>query len=322
VVSFAISAIFLYLALMGIEWSRVGRIFASARIRILLASLLLALIPPVLRASRWRVLLNAQGSISINTVFWANSAGYLGNTFLPGRAGELIRSMMISARSKLSTSYVFTTALTERAFDLVFLILAGSIALTTIPHKPVWLASAAGTLAVSGMVAATGLAIIPKTQRLAAWILERIPIRVGLRDRLLGIAGEVRLGVDALHQPARLFQFLILTVTIWAIDVLLTMLMAYVLDLSLSFVQALLLITALALSSAIPSSPGSVGVFQFVAVTVLGPFGFSKNDALAFILMTQALSYLITTLLGILALWKFNLSMSSFKAAAIGVPCN
>jgi uncharacterized protein (TIRG00374 family) len=320
VVSFAISAVFLYLALRGVEWSRVGQIFATARIQILLASLLLTPISPLLRAARWRVLLNAQGRISLGTVFWANSAGYLGNTFLPGRAGELIRSVMISARSKLSTPYVFTTALTERAFDLVFLIIAGSIALTTIPYKPVWLASAAGTLAVSGIVAAAGLAVVPKTQRLAAWILGRLPIGAGLRDRLLGIADQVRLGVDALHQPARLFQFLILTVTIWTMDVLLAMLIAFVLHFALSFAQALLLITALGLSSAIPSSPGYVGVFQFVAVTVLGPFGFSKNDALAYILMWQALIYLVTTVLGVLALWKFNLSMSSFKTAAVGVP--
>ena len=40
---------------------------------------------------------------------------------------------------------------------------------------------------------------------------------------------------------------------------------------------AFLLIAALGLGSALPSTPGYVGIYQFVAVTVLTPFGFSRN---------------------------------------------
>ncbi len=306
----------LYYAVRGVDWSRVGRIVASARLPVLLASLVLMPVAPFLRATRWRVLLNAQASIPVSTVFWANSAGYLGNSFLPGRAGEFIRTMMISTRSQLTKSYVFTTALAERASDLLFLILASSVALASIADKPAWLSSAAHTMGIAAAVAALGLALIPKTQRLAAWIFGKLPVAPGLRDRLLAITDQIRLGVAALHHPARLIQFLSLTLVIWTMDVISAMILAYILRLSLSFPEGLLLITALGLSSAIPSTPGYVGVFQFVAVTVLVPFGMSKNDALAYILMMQVLGYVAVTSLGLLALWKFNLSVASFKAAA------
>jgi glycosyltransferase 2 family protein len=307
----ALSAVLLYFAVRGVDWRRVGGIVASARVPMLGVCLIVAMCSYLLRATRWRVLLNAQAlntqtKVSLATVFWSNSAGYLGNNFLPGRAGEVIRSMMISSASQLTNSFVLTTALVERASDLVFLIIAASIALASIPGKPVWLTDASRTMTAVGAAAAIGLALIPKTERLAAWILQRLPVPEVLRAKLLGITGQVRLGVGTLHRPLRLAQFLTLTLAIWSVDVSSAVLLAYALHLSLSFTVGLLLITGLGLSSAIPSTPGYVGVWQFVAVSILVPFGFLKSDALAYILVLQVIGYLVIGALGLIGLWKFG----------------
>jgi glycosyltransferase 2 family protein len=302
----ALSAVLLYFAVRGVDWRRVGAIVAAARLPALGLLLVLSAFSNVVRAARWRVLLNAQDRIGLATVFWSNSAGYLGNNFLPGRAGEVIRSVMISARSRLTKSYVLTTALVERASDLLFLIVAASVALANVPGKPSWLTDASRTMAGVGIAAAVALAVIPRTERFAVWILARLPAPEALRARILGITAQVRLGVAALHHPARLAQFLILTIAIWTIDVSGAVLLAYALHLSLSFTAGLLLITGLGLSSAIPSTPGYVGVWQFVAVSVLVPFGFLKSDALAYILVLQVLSYLVQGTLGLIGLWRFG----------------
>lgn len=320
VFSIALSAVLLFLAFRGVDWHSVGQIVAHARWNLLLLSLAFSPLLPFLRALRWRVLLNAQGQVGMGTAFWANSAGYLGNSFLPGRAGELIRTLMISKRSTLTASYVLTTALAERASDLLFLITASSLALASLPGKPEWLTRASHTMTVVGVLALIALALIPKTERLINWVLLKTPLNDGIRQKLLNIAGQVRLGVESLHNPARLMKFLSLTVLIWTGDVLSSMLIAYILHLSLTFAQALLLVTALGLSSAIPSAPGYVGVFQFVAVTVLVPFGFTRSDALSYILMLQAINYVVTSALGLLALWQLNLSLASFKNAEAEQP--
>lgn len=44
-------------------------------------------------------------------------------------------------------------------------------------------------------------------------------------------------------------------------------------------------------SSAAPSTPGYVGVYQFVAGTVLVPFGLSRDAALVYILAFQTITY-------------------------------
>ena len=75
---------------------------------------------------------------------------------------------------------------------------------------------------------------------------------------------------------------------------------------TLNLDQALVLLAALGLSSAIPSTPGYVGVYQFVAATVLVPFGFSRPDALAYILISQVFNYVVVSFWGLLGLWQLN----------------
>ena len=54
------------------------------------------------------------------------------------------------------------------------------------------------------------------------------------------------------------------------------------------------------------STPGYVGIYQFVAVTVLQPFGFSRTDAIAYILVAQALLYVVIGFWGSLGLWRYR----------------
>jgi glycosyltransferase 2 family protein len=89
-----------------------------------------------------------------------------------------------------------------------------------------------------------------------------------------------------------------LTAVVWLGDALAAILTARALGLALPFPVALLLLTGLGLGSALPSTPGYVGIFQFVAVTVLTPFGFSKDDALAYILVAQVQGYLFMLAFG------------------------
>jgi len=80
------------------------------------------------------------------------------------------------------------------------------------------------------------------------------------------------------------------------------------LGLTSPFPVAFLLIAGLGLGSALPSTPGYVGIYQFVAVSVLTPFGFSKTDAIAYILLAQAISYLLVGFWGTIGLMRYRRS--------------
>ena len=65
---------------------------------------------------------------------------------------------------------------------------------------------------------------------------------------------------------------------------------------------AFLLVAGLGLGSALPSTPGYVGIYQFVAVKMLSPFGVSKTDAIAYILLFQAMNYAVVLLWGLMGI--------------------
>jgi uncharacterized membrane protein YbhN (UPF0104 family) len=95
-------------------------------------------------------------------------------------------------------------------------------------------------------------------------------------------------------------KFLGFTAVIWTLDAASTMVAANTVGLRMAVAAAFLLIAGL--GSALPSTPGYVGIYQFVAVSVLGPFGFSRTSAIAYILLAQALLWLVVGFWGMIGL--------------------
>ena len=288
-----LAAVLLYYSLRGIEWREVARIIAGAAAGGLALTAGLSTVTLFLRACRWRILLNAEAHVSVPTAFWATAAGYFGNNFLPARAGELVRSFMISSGAGLEAAYVLATALAERAADAIALVVISAVVLLTLPDLPGWLSGAARPFAFLALIGALGIAVLPLLGSIARKAIERSPLPHAWRPRLIEMMEHALRGLRAFHDTRRFSAFLALTVAIWCMDALGVMITADALGLPMPFSAAFLLVASLGLGSALPSTPGYVGIYQFVAVTVLGPFGFSRSDAIAYILVGQAVSYVV-----------------------------
>ncbi len=306
VIAFALAAFFLYLSFRKLDWRQVWLAIAKCRISLLVASMLISAASYFCRGLRWRVLLNTQARLPVMRVFWANSAGYLGNNVLPARAGELIRTAMVSSQSGLSKTFVLTTALAERLMDVIVLVVSGSLLLRFIPNKPSWLASISTPLLVLACVAAALLISIPLFETLAERLVEQLPLPSRLGKRIEEAIGHVAAGVRSFHDAARFSLFLVLTIAIWSLDSYAAIVLAYSLGLALSFAVALLLIVGLGMGSALPSTPGYVGIYQFVAVTVLMPFHFTRAEAIAYILVAQAGALVVTGVLGSVGILQYK----------------
>lgn len=306
VVPTVLAAALLYFSLRGIEWPRVWEAIAGARWQYLVAAALITSGSSFLRALRWRILLNAEGRFDVMTVFWATMAGYLGNNFLPARAGELVRTFIISSRSRLTRTYVLTTALSERMMDAIALVLWSSVVLIGVHPKPDWLDKASRTAAIAAGVGLLAVIVLPHTGNLCEAVIRRLPLPAGIRDRLLHFVEQILLGLKTFHDTRRFLGFTALTVLIWCADTVSIMVGSQALNLHLGVAAASLLICGMGLGSALPSAPGYVGIYQFVAVSVLTPFGVSKDDALAYILLVQAMGYVVVLLLGLPGLYKFK----------------
>jgi len=303
IVSIAVSAVLLYYALRGVAWRSVWIIITHADVRYIAAAAALTSWSFFLRSLRWRILLNAERRFRVAPVFWANMAGYLGNSFLPARAGEVVRSVLISRQSGLSKIYALTTALGERMMDVIALVLWSSIVLLGVHPQPAWMRDLSRGMLIAAAAGALSVAILPHCGGLVQSILQRIPMPGAIRPRLLALVEQILLGLRAFHHGGRLAGFTALTVVIWATDAVTTMTGAYGLGLRVSFPVAMLLLAGMGLGSALPSTPGYVGVYQFAAVTILTPFGISRDGALAYILVAQVLAYVLVLIWGLPGLY-------------------
>ncbi len=319
-VSVALGGALLFLSLRGVDWNRVWSAIAGARWRWLAAAAATSCASLFLRALRWRILLNAQASLDIPAVFHANMAGYLGNNFLPARGGELVRTLLISVRSPLSRTYVLTTALAERLMDAIALVLWSSLILLQLHSKPRWMDDVSRTTAALAAAGALAVAVLPRAGGLLETVLRRLPLPAGLRARLLRLAEQILLGLRAFHSGRRFLAFGGATAAIWLLDALGVVLGVRAFHFEVSLSVALLLLTGLGLGSALPSTPGYVGIYQFAGVTVLTPFGVSRDSALAYMLVMQALGYVVVLLLalpGVIEMRRQGFSFDRADAAGL-----
>lgn len=310
-----LAAVLLYLAFRGVSWSALLNRLAQGQLDLLALAFLTCSGSYFMRGLRWRVLLSADRRISPLTAFWGIVVGYLGNNFLPARAGELIRSALLARKTGLNIGFVLATALVERMLDLVALVLISSAAIATLAGAPSWLISATRVLAAAALVALVLFVVIPRLERPIQRLLARIFGQGNLGTRLSALLQQFLLGMRAFQHVGRGLGFAALTAVIWSADSLVLILVAQAFHLSLAPAQALLMVAALGLSSAVPSTPGYVGIFQFVAVTVLAPFGFTRDDALAFILAAQAVMYVVVIVWGPLGLWALGFRRRSGTVA-------
>lgn len=255
----------------------------------------------VLRSWRWRELYRDTGEVvGFWPLFHANVIGYFGNSFLPARAGDAMRLIWATRATGYRTSRLLGTIVMERMLDLtavaIILCVAGTVA-AGIPSPFFRAAEVVGIGALSFVIA---VVFFPGTIRDAAiWVIDATPLR-RWRTLLLDWCHQLLSGGKPLRRVTVLIPIISVTALIWSADAACLMLAGRAVSVTFPLVAGFSLSACLALSSAVPSTPGYIGVYQVVAVSVLSLFGIPADAAIAAIVVYQALSYvLISTLAGV-----------------------
>jgi uncharacterized protein (TIRG00374 family) len=313
-----LAVVLLVLAFRGVDWGELLETVRQGRLEYMVLAFGIMTVSYFLRSLRWRTLLSAQKTLHPLTTFWGTCVGYLGNYFLPARAGEFIRSGLIARRSGLNVLYILATALTERIIDAALLVLIVIVLLPMLlaDAVPDWLLSARQAMLLVGFGGLLGLLVAPRMEVLLLRILHRLPLPESLKARLQTLLEKFLLGMRAFQHPTRGAAFLLLTAVIWTLDVVCAMQVANAFDIVLSPLQILFLLAALGLSSALPSTPGYLGIYQFVTVSVLAPFGIDQSRALVYILAFQAMTYVLVLIWGLIGLWRLNTGLPSDETSS------
>ena len=106
------------------------------------------------------------------------------------------------------------------------------------------------------------------------------------------------------------------SVLVWALAALTNCVTFLALGIDVPFLAALLLLAALHLGVAVPSSPGRVGVFHYICILSLSLFSVDRSVALSYGLVLHLVVFVPMMSLGTWFLWKENYELSKSKAEA------
>ncbi|MEL6352004.1 MAG: lysylphosphatidylglycerol synthase transmembrane domain-containing protein [Cyanobacteria bacterium J06627_28] len=270
---------------------------------LLLIGLPLILVNMAVRAIRWRTLLGRGLGLRFGRVFSALMIGYLANTVLPARAGDLVRVYDLADDKTLPLSRVLSTVFVERVLDMAAIMMVLAVSALAAP-LPDWLWRGALMLAI---VTATGIGGLIALGLAGEWLINfvlrpfenKIPKLVSLMRK-----GTIEFsnGLHQLRSPIVLMSFFLSTAALWVLEIALVLVVAQAFNLPLGGLDAAVLMLFSVFSSLIPALPGQIGTFELAMVTGLDFLGYTGSAALPFALMLHLLLLGGTAMIGIACL--------------------
>ncbi len=310
----ALSLLFLWLALRKVEWQQIPAILAQARFSFLLVLAVTLVGEAVSRAYRWQVILQER-RLPFGLLFCGLSLGYFFNNLFPARAGEFARAVYIARRTSIRASEVFGSVILERFLDGI--VVMGFLLITLTCFQVSSAIRAGGISAFVFYITVFIFMVLFQFQRarvesLLGFVLKPFP--EGLRRRVLGIQHTLAQGFALLRQPWHLLHATFLSFIAWGISLLTIWFCLQAVNINVGWQETILLITVLSLGAMIPSSPGMIGLYEYLCVLVLSEMlHYPHEVAITFGILMHIIGMLFYTVIGTAILFRENLAIKEFE---------
>jgi glycosyltransferase 2 family protein len=303
-----ISILLIGAILYFVDFQTLANAIKTANYKILAGSVVLSFVWMFGRAKVWQTLLRDKPKY-IDTLF-AASEGYLLNTFLPFRLGEVGRAFLLSRKSGMQFAEIIPTIVIERIVDLAF---SAAILLAALPYVTNSQGSEKIGYIVGGVVI-VGLVlmyVLAKNNKWALGIFHKLSLRFPTLQKIGGSFLESFFnGLSVLTDGWLFIRFLFWMALNWF-----TALVAYYLIILAFFPQAqfewtLFVLGAAAFGGAIPALPGGVGTFEGAITAALVVFTSDESTALAVALTARLYNYLNSGVIGGIGLMREGQTLS------------
>ncbi len=312
----------LYLAFRGQDLSKATDAVKQAQLLPLLGGLAIMLASHFVRAIRWQIVLRPlKRKTSTWLSFKATITGYAMNNLIP-RSGELVRPYMMSRGEEIPMAGALASIVVERIADVIALAGLMIFSLLSFENRvtsvfPMFSGSALIALAAM-LVVLLAILILFFSEHRTAQLVRIIgrPLPQNLREKIERVALDFSRGLRGLDKSA-ILPLVIGTIGIWGLYgiSMYVSLQGFTepamqqLNLSAAF----LLLTLSGVAFTIPT-PGGTGSYHALITTGLAMiFGVPQSVALAYAVVTHALSYISVTLLGLGFLVSEGMSFGSAR---------
>jgi uncharacterized protein (TIRG00374 family) len=304
IISVILAAVILYF----VDLRQTFAAIKAANYGLLLVVLFLGVLWLLVRGLVWRTLLRNRASY--RDVFLTLMEGYLLNSFLPFRLGEIGRAFLLSRKSDLKFIEVLPTIIIERVTDLAF---TAAIFIAAVP----FVVGAQGADRIGFIVGGAvllGLAAMYLLARNRQWALD-VFHRLSKRWPAVGATGGNFLeafftGLEVLTDPGLFARFFLLMSINWGMAIVQYFLIARAFFPQATPIWGMFVLGAAAFGGAIPSLPGGVGTLEGAMAGAVTLLSGNQSTALAVALTSRVLNYLYSGVFGLYGLSKEGQTIS------------
>lgn len=306
----------LWLAVRNVEWDKMVMAITQARPELILLTLISVLVNITAKAYRWGWFF-AGKKLPLRHLYASLLIGQLLNLVLPSRLGDLARAYALGRQTGESKPFVLGTIVAEKLVELICLLLLmlTLLATMTLPH---WLDRPGSMAILTTVLLITGtVAVITQKERIlrwAAWFRPLMP--AAWHQRLLHALERGIAGMNLVQSRPAIVGIVFWSGVVWFTAALTNYLLFNALNVPAPIHAAAFLLVVLQIGITVPSSPGRLGVFEYLTVLALSVFGISETMALTCGLVLHALVFAPPILLGTMALWYENLTVRQIQQAA------
>lgn len=311
---------FLYFAFKGTDFRTLKEELAKANYWWALGMIPPLLLSHIFRAWRWKYLLRPiKRDLKFRNLFSAMSVGYLVNNVLP-KVGEIVRPYAVGKLEGISRTAAFGTLLVERIFDILsFLVLAGLIPLVySGPLNQVfpWLEQTGLWIAAVTVVfvSVVGFLMVRRDimMRFLNFFTRHLsPKRAEFVEK---ISHSFLDGFLFLKEPKHFFMIGILSVLVWGLYIIMIYLPFEAFGLVSSAgldLRSALVVQAISSIGYMAPTPGATGPYHYFTVQTLTKlYGVGDDAARSYAVVTHALGYLTTSIIGVYFLFRDKLHVT------------
>jgi uncharacterized protein (TIRG00374 family) len=293
----------LWLAARGVSWAEVAIALGSARWNLIAAAVVCVVFATALRAWCWRRLLVAtRVPVTFVRAWKILLLGQFLNICVPARAGDVARVYLMGDAGSMSKTGAATSLVVEKFFDATTLLLLLGL-VSWLVDLPAAIEGARRGLAVAAV-------LLPLAVAAAAWRgtgLVRLLERYARRESgwVARLARHGRTIVASLRIIRR-WQGLVLMqagyLGVWLALAGVNYAVLRALEIGAPVVAAFVVLVVLQVGTSVPSTPGKLGVFQYLAVLALAPLGVAREPALTYGVLLHVVGFGPVVALG--GLWS------------------
>jgi len=314
--SFLLAVVFLYIAFHDVSFSEVLSIVTEANIFWMIIFIILFYAGHILRAYRWKFILNSvKSDTKFSHLFGSLMIGYGVNCITP-KLGEVTRAVLFGRWEGLSRSSMFGTVILERIIDIIALAVSVLIALIisteNIRDSFPWLMT---TLYITSALIVLFIImlylILRFEEKFSRWIVTLLNrFSHSMADKVAYIFSMLAQGFFSLKGRKNYYTTFLLSagiIIVYAATSYVGLLMLNMQNIKpVSFTMGWVLMSISSIGVIIPT-PGSTGSYHTLAKsTLVLLYGFGETISAAYAFLTHIISYFLFILTALVIYFLFN----------------